>query len=294
MADPIELPKTLRILMVEDNPNDVYLSRRWLQKADPEGFTVQDAATIADALRLLTEQTFDLAVLDLGLPDNVGLTGLHQLQQFAPELPVVVLTGNDDNALRAQAIVFGAQDYLVKGHFEPEYWLAHALRHAVERHRLQQHANIERARERGIKELCALDHLGQAAVPVTALLYGQQALSDYNPDLFQTLVKSYRNALEHAVERQVYKVEYAISRDLSALAEQLGFLKAGPRDVIDLHSQALEIALLESPRHAARFYTDEGRLIALELMGYLVSYYRRFYQDVPKFGTIGKKNHHQN
>ncbi len=293
MIRPVNLPKTLHILMVEDNSNDVWLSRKWLQAADPDGFALQDAATLADALRLLTEQRFDLVVLDLGLPDSLGLTSLHQIQQVAPELPVVVLTGNDDDALRARAIASGAQDYLVKGHFEPEYWLARALRYSVERYHLQQHANVEHARAQSVKELCALDYLGHSAVPVTASLYGQRSLADYDPTLFQDLMESYRSLLEQAVERQVYKVEYAISRELSALAERLGFLKAGPRDVIDLHSQALKAALLESHRHAEKFYTDEGRLIVLELMGYLVNYYRNFYQDAPRVRITGKENHNQ-
>lgn len=290
MVEPIDLPKPLHILLVEDNPDDARLSREWLQDADPGGFEVRDAATLAEALRSLAEQPFDLVVLDLILPDSQGLTGLRQVRRVAPELPVVVLTNGDSEILRAQAIAAGAQDYLVKGHFKPEYWLAHALRYAVERYRLQQQLDAEHARARGVRELCTLDHLGQSATPVTASLYGQKALADYDPALFQTLTKTYRNLLEQAVEQQIYKVEYAVSRELAALAERLGFLMAGPRDVIDLHSQALETALLESSRYAAKFYTDEGRLMALELMGHLVSYYKRFYRDAPRSATTGKKN----
>lgn len=290
MAEPIDLPKPLHILLVENNPDDARLSHEWLQDADPGGFEVRNAATLAEALRSLAEQVFDLVVLDLRLPDSQGLAGLRQLQRVAPELPVVVLTNGDNEILRAQAIAAGAQDYLVKGHFKPEYWLAHALRYAVERYRLQQQSNTESARARGVRELCALDHLGQPATPVTASLYGQKALADYDPALFQTLTKTYRNLLEQAVEQQIYKVEYAVSRELATLAEQLGFLKAGPRDVIDLHSQALETALLESSRCAARFYTDEGRLMALELMGHLVSYYKRSHWDAPRARITGKEN----
>ncbi len=281
MDKPNGSSEVLRILLVEDNPNDLWLSRRWLEKADPSGFEVQSAMTIADALRLLAEQAFDLAVLDLDLPDSTGLASLHRLLKSAPQLPIVVLTGSDDKLLRAQSLAAGAQDYLVKGHFEPEYWLARTLRHMVDRHHLQRQLDAEYSRIKGAQELSAFGHMGQLAVPVTAAAYGQKPLADYDPVLFQELAKTYRVLLEKAIETQVYKVEYAISHELVALAEQLGFLQAGPRDVIELHSRVLEKALLENPQYAAKSYTDEGRLVVLELMGYLVGYYRRFYRGAP-------------
>lgn len=281
MAGPVRLPQPLRILLVEDNPNDVQLILAWIQRADPVGLTVQNAMTLADALRLLMEQSFDLTVLDLGLPDSQGLDSLHQLQKSAPDMPVVVLTGGEDEVLRALVLTAGAQDYLVKGHFEPEYWLVRVLRYAAERHHLQKRWDEERIHAKNMQELYAFESLRQSTVPVTASLYGQKNLADYDPALFQTLMQTYRDVLEQAIERQVYKVEHAVSHKLTALAEQLGFLRAGPRDVIELHSRVLEAALSKNIRYASKIYTDEGRLIVLELMGCLANYYRRFYQTSP-------------
>ena len=198
----------------------------------------------------------------------------------------MVLTGHADESLGAAAVEAGAQDYLVKGRFEPEYLLSRTLKYAVERHHLQQRVEAEREQARRQRERLALAQLGRSPAPVTALLYSQKTLADYDPALFEMLVGAYHTLLERAVEQQAFKVEHTVSRELAALAERLGFLKAGPRDVIDLHSRALEMTLQDGAnKYAAKFYADEGRLMALELMGYLVNYYRRFYRDALQAGS---------
>ncbi len=278
----------LRLLLVEDDPGHARLTREWLRDADPFGFVITHAATLAEARLRLKEGDFDLAALDLGLPDSQGLATLKEMRQAAPDLPLVVLTGHADESQGVAAVEAGAQDYLVKGRFEPEYLLSRTLKYAVERHHLQRRINEEREQVQRQRELLAMEQLGRNAAPVTATLYSQTVLADCDPVLFHELVDRYCKLLEQAVEQQAFKVAHTVSRELAALAERLGFLKAGPRDVIDLHSRALEMALRNSTRYAAKFYTDEGRLMALELMGYLVNYYRRFYRDSLQTGHAGQ------
>lgn len=280
--------KPLHLLLVEDDPGHARLTREWLHDADPFGFVVTHVTTLAEAQLRLKEGDFDLAALDLGLPDSQGLATLKEMCQAAPNLPIVVLTGHSDESQGVAAVEAGAQDYLVKGRFEPEYLLSRTLKYAVERHHLQRRANAEREQRQRRRELLALEQLGRNSTPVTTLLYSQTVLADFDPALFQKLVDNYCNLLEQAVEQQAFKVAHTVSRELAALAERLGFLKAGPRDVIDLHSRALETTLRDSTRYAAKFYTDEGRLMALELMGYLVNYYRRFYRDSLQAGHAGQ------
>jgi serine phosphatase RsbU (regulator of sigma subunit) len=76
------------------------------------------------------------ALLDLGLPDAIGLPGVRKLRERAPGIAVVVLTGRDDEQLGIEALGAGAQDYLVKGRVEPEV-LARAIRYAIERRRAE-------------------------------------------------------------------------------------------------------------------------------------------------------------
>ena len=84
---------------------------------------------------------------------------------------------------------------------------------------------------------------------------------------FQTL-------LDEAWERRVYKVEPDISEKLRLLVDQIGVVRAGPRDVVELHTQALEYMMRNVPHERAQVYIEEGRLMILELMGYLASFYR--------------------
>jgi len=125
------------ILLVEDNPADVRLLYEALQTAAPTQFNLLSVERLSDALARLAERQFMVILLDLSLPDSQGLDTLRQVQTCAPQAPIVVLTGLDDEALAVAAVQEGAQDYLVKGDVEPR-GLVRALRYAVERHALRQ------------------------------------------------------------------------------------------------------------------------------------------------------------
>ena len=122
------------ILLVEDDEGDAFLVEDGLSDAAPE-MSVRRALTLAQA----REQVRDgvaCVLLDLGLPDTEGLEGVRALRELAPDVAVVVLTGQDDQELGIQALSKGAQDYLVKGQVDPEV-LARALRYAIERRRAE-------------------------------------------------------------------------------------------------------------------------------------------------------------
>lgn len=122
-----------RLLLVEDNPAQARLIRDQLGEADPTGFEVTHAPTLAGALAAARSDRFDVALLDLGLPDSEPAGTLAAFQAGAPGLPVVVLTGTDDRDQGVLAVRNGAEDFLVKGQGDGRV-LCRALRHAVERH----------------------------------------------------------------------------------------------------------------------------------------------------------------
>jgi PAS domain S-box-containing protein len=105
----------LRILIVEDNPADADFIHEMLPQAGPLNFQVESVQRLSEALARLADGGFDLVLLDLGLPDSQGLQTFYTLQKAAPDVPVVVLTGNDDQDLAVAAMREGAQDFLVKG-----------------------------------------------------------------------------------------------------------------------------------------------------------------------------------
>ncbi|MBE9118248.1 hypothetical protein IQ249_20355 [Lusitaniella coriacea LEGE 07157] len=97
------------------------------------------------------------------------------------------------------------------------------------------------------------------------------------PEDFRQLVQQYAHLLDLALEQRSYRVNHPISEGLRAIAEQLGFLKASPRDTIELHTQAIKQKIADVPSAKAQAYIEEARILVLELMGFLVSYYRKYH-----------------
>jgi len=133
-----------RLLLVEDQDADALYLETLLDERPPSPKMVR-ARRLGAALELLDDLVVDLVLLDLNLPDSRGLETLHRLRRRAPDLAVVVLSGQSDVALAAEAVESGAQDYLVKGRFDAEL-LDRALRHALSRHRLS--ARLRESEER--------------------------------------------------------------------------------------------------------------------------------------------------
>jgi hypothetical protein len=107
--------------------------------------------------------------------------------------------------------------------------------------------------------------------------------------LFQELAAQYGDLLDRAVEQRAYKGDRAVSADLREFSARLGRLQAGARDVIELHNRVLDNKLVTVSRTIAPSYLDEGRLLVLELMGYLLSYYRmQFLQVGRPAGSNGR------
>jgi signal transduction histidine kinase len=125
----------IRILLVEDNPGDARLLREMLAEPSRETFQLVHVERISEALARLSSDVFDAILLDLSLPDGQGLETVDLICRRVRHIPVVVLTGLDDETLALTALQHGAQDYLIKGHIEPS-WLVRALRYAIERHRM--------------------------------------------------------------------------------------------------------------------------------------------------------------
>lgn len=127
------------VLLVEDNPPDAWLIPRLLNGVRPAAdplVEVDVVERLEDALDRLRRQAFDAVLLDLGLPDSSGLDTFVTIRAAYPHVPVVVLTGLDDEAMALEAVRRGAQDFLVKGRFDAGF-LRRALRYAMERQRLQ-------------------------------------------------------------------------------------------------------------------------------------------------------------
>lgn len=128
--------RPIRLLLVEDNPGDARLFAETIKEARAFQFELAHRSSIDQALAFLAQSSPDMIVLDLGLPDAGGVDAVRNIHLAAPEVPLVVLTGLDDEASAVQALHAGAQDYLVKGQLSTSL-LVRALRYAFERHGMQ-------------------------------------------------------------------------------------------------------------------------------------------------------------
>ncbi len=137
---------SIKVLLIEDNRDDAQLMMEALAKEPYAFFELTHAERLSTGLAHLKAGGIDLVLLDLNLPDSDGLDTLSRVRVEAPNVPVVVLTAFDDEALAAQALQKGAQDYLVKGYVQVyRDLLGRALRYAVERKHGQEELDQARA-----------------------------------------------------------------------------------------------------------------------------------------------------
>lgn len=132
--------RSIRLLLVEDNPGDAYLFQEAVSEAQKieaykVEFSISEVGRLEDAIQLLEKSRFDVILLDLNLPDGVGFETFIKTHAQAPDVPIIVLTGNKDNALALKCIRRGAQDYLIKGETTGPA-LIRTIRYAIERHQM--------------------------------------------------------------------------------------------------------------------------------------------------------------
>ena len=130
--------------MVEDYPPDRELIEVLLAEAPSASFQSEHAGLLADALERVARGGIDAVLLDLSLPDSEGIDACIAVHKQSSAVPIVVLTGLDDEDLAIEAVQRGAQDYLVKGRIDSQL-LCRSLRYAIERQRVE--ADLERARD---------------------------------------------------------------------------------------------------------------------------------------------------
>ncbi|HOW58810.1 MAG TPA: diguanylate cyclase [Candidatus Omnitrophota bacterium] len=151
------IPASKRMLLVEDDPDYTNLLKLNLLSEKQPSFEVEVATNLGSALQILCEKKFDLILLDLGLPDSNGIATFEKLASVIKDVPFVILSGMDDDALALEAVKRGAQDYVVKGNVDRKV-LFRILNYAIERH--HQKKQFEELNKR-LEQLSSLDPLTQ-------------------------------------------------------------------------------------------------------------------------------------
>ncbi len=129
--------KVIRILLIEDNPADARLIKEYLSDVKNTAFEFKNTERLAEGIEILENEFIDVVLLDLNLPDSKGLGSFDQIFAIAPSVPIIVLTGLNDEATAIKAVKMGAQDFLVKDKVEGDL-LIRSMKYAIERKRAEE------------------------------------------------------------------------------------------------------------------------------------------------------------
>jgi DNA-binding response OmpR family regulator/signal transduction histidine kinase len=204
--------KTLQILLIEDNDADAEMIRIYLNQLRQQNKVIK-AESLSEGLRLLgeTEESIDIVLLDLGLPDSIGFNTLRRYLDASTGVPVIVMTGLSDQRKGTESVRAGAQDYLVKGEFNAEQ-LMKSIRYSMERFRLQanaeKRANLYSDEKSRLKELQQMASIGDWEMDIVnnSMIWSEELFEIFQikPHSFSPSLSDYL-ALVHRTDRD--KVE---------------------------------------------------------------------------------------
>lgn len=271
-----------RVLLVEDDLEDLEKLQTILIDAHPacfrRGFNLTCAETLAEGKKLIKQTDFDVVILDLMLPDSRGINTIKEMQSVIAQLPIIVLTSVEDEIVAVKILELGACGYLSKTVLDNNL-LIYAIRTAIER-KLQL-AKLEQ-QQQPAQEIALLEHLLEEGKSLGEQILQSESLHQKMPDVLTEIKERYNELLDSFVQQKIYKVKNKTARNIDVLVEQLGYLQATPKDLIEIHTSILKQKQAIIGQRQAMTYTIEGRYLLLEMMGKLTNYYRKYYIGLNK------------
>ncbi|MEZ4835732.1 MAG: response regulator [Caldilineaceae bacterium] len=262
-------------LLVDDDEEDYLITRDLLDDATHPQIRLQWISNYDQALRYMVNNHYDVYLVDYWLETRDGLDLMREAIAQGCKGPIIMLTGRGNREVDQAALDAGGAGFLAKDEMTLRM-LERAIRYAVskQRHHIEQLlAQLSNEQTREMNSLASLS--GEAQAAATSRSFGFVPMKESVPDLFAEFVQLYTNILEMAVEQRGYRVKHDTAAQLDFMAQHLGFLNIGPRDVVEIHLSAVrKMQNIRNPRQT-QIYMEEGRLLVLQLMGSLVNYYRR-------------------
>lgn len=247
----------VRILLIEDNPGDARLIEMLLVQAGALGLTVtmRHAATLGSGVERLREGSYDLILLDLGLPESHGLETVQRLRASALRMPtLIVLSGLADEEVAVQSLQAGAQDYLIKGKVDAPM-LVRAIRYAIGRHHAEEALTreLEHSRELARERAIRLQAQGESET--------LRRLLDEREEMLQLLA--------HEVRQPLHNASAALDGAAQAVSQSGDQVRPDVRQRLDRAQHVLDhvIGTLNNALAAATMLTagDPGRVAEVDL-----------------------------
>jgi CheY-like chemotaxis protein len=283
------MEQAVTILAVDDKAENLMVLEEILKDMP---FAIVKAGSGREALRHCLSQDFAVILLDVRMPEMSGFetAALIRDRGKSCHTPVIFITAAEESSEDVlKGYSMGAVDFVRKpvipeilrakvGVFVELFRKTQELMEAQEKEKeLMKSAMLaeaERARADELERTLARFTV-PSATAISAKSMGLGTLRDSLPDVFLQSVDNYAALIDLALETRTYKTDQSLSAPLREMSEKLGYSRAGPRDVVEIHSAALQRKAQEVPNPKKfQALSAEAKLMLLELMGYLVSYYR--------------------
>ncbi len=263
----------MKILLIEPYPEDALAIVEKIREAFGSAVTTVACDRAALAMERLAVEAFDLVLLEWALPENAILDVLYQIEPRRNPCPMIVLTRGISPQDAHVALQFGIQDILDKDALDAGEMRSRVIA-AMERHSLNAAGNAAAAavsakEAESLREVTARlgPRAGRGAVETTVLLSCPR-------EALPPLIAEYESLLDLACEERLARGHSGLSARLSVMARNLGAIRAGPSDVLEIHGSALSNKGHTSSRAMMLVYAEEARLLLVALMGHLIGIHR--------------------
>lgn len=255
------------ILVVDDEIHSAENEKFILEK---NGFHVSTANSAEVAFRFLLTTIPDLILLDVVLPDIPGTEFCKAIKQDNrySAIPVVLISGSRISSDESQlGISYGAASYITRP-FKNDLLIA-GIRNALSQTREHEDKTASD------REMQTFKNLSQRDSRETSVLFNAVPLKMQYPESYRNILNEYDKILSDAIEERCFKVEQHLHEKLNHLSDNLGFLKAGAKDIMDVHRECIIARINMANPKEQKILLEESRLLLIELMGNMINYYRR-------------------
>lgn len=259
--------RVYKILVVDD---DRSASDNIMFLLNKKGFDTSSVSSSLECYEFLGKQKPDLILLDVMLPDIPGpeLTKALKHNAAYADIPIILISGLKVSPEDKKAgLECGASDYITRPVNNEDLVLR--IRSAL------MVIRDNEARQSSERETAVFRKLGKHETSETSLIFSSGPLRIQYPESFENAVKEYVRIIDNAIDERFYKTDNQIRDKISQLSSTICFLKAGAKDIIEIHRNAISIKAGKIYSKEATIIVEEARYILLEIMGNMINYYRK-------------------